>query len=399
MIGNTLQRQIFWELTRVFVLALVTLTSLFLLAGVVQEATQRGLTPSQILGALPLLIPNSLPYTVPATTLFAACVVYGRMAHDNEITALRSAGVHLGRLLLPGLVFGVITSFATFALYCNFIPRSQQMLTDRLLEDIDELLLTVLKRQGCLRSGREPFSMFVRDVRGQRLIGPVFKKRRDDGRTYSLVAHAKEATLWTDVPNGLVYVFMPSCSVVGDEGVDGSVRDQTFSMPLPLHLFRDGQIRPSKMGWGEIRQKWDEVLEDMPARQAHAAAAEQAMKATTAPPPAAVQHYRDMSFHESEGRRAVRGFATEFNLRPALSLSGVVFVLVAFPVGIWFHRADYLSAFVSCFLPVVFVYYPLLLTGTNLARNGSMPAVVAIWAADLVALALGGLMLRKLFRQ
>ena len=56
---------------RVFLLALATLTSLFLLAGLVAEATQRGLAPSQILTVIPLVIPNTLPYTVPSTTLFA----------------------------------------------------------------------------------------------------------------------------------------------------------------------------------------------------------------------------------------------------------------------------------------------------------------------------------------
>src|SRR4051812_21295720 len=98
---------IFWELLRVFGLALCGLTGLFLLGGVVQEASQRGLTPSQILTVVPLLIPTTLPYTVPATILFAVCVVFGRLANDNEVTALRAAGVHLGRLLAPAVILAL----------------------------------------------------------------------------------------------------------------------------------------------------------------------------------------------------------------------------------------------------------------------------------------------------
>jgi lipopolysaccharide export system permease protein len=70
---------------------------------------------------------------------------------------------------------------------------------------------------------------------------------------------------------------------------------------------------------------------------------------------------------------------------------------VAVPVGIQFHRADFLSAFVSCFLPVVLIYYPLLLAGTNLAREGRVPAHVSVWVADVVAAIVGALMLRRLF--
>src|SRR4051794_7044235 len=115
MFGTILQRMIFWELLRVFTLALVSLTGLFLLGGLVTEATQRGLSPLQVLMVIPLLIPNTLPYTIPATTLFATCVVYGRLSHDNEVTAVKAAGVHLGRLIAPSLLLGMLTAGGTLA--------------------------------------------------------------------------------------------------------------------------------------------------------------------------------------------------------------------------------------------------------------------------------------------
>src|SRR5437879_11888333 len=86
---------IFWELVRVFFLALVALTGMLVMGGVVAEATQHGLGPVQLLMAIPLLIPSTLPYTLPATTLFATCVVYGRLGHDNEILGIKASGMHL----------------------------------------------------------------------------------------------------------------------------------------------------------------------------------------------------------------------------------------------------------------------------------------------------------------
>ena len=52
-------------------------------------------------------------------------------------------------------------------------------------------------------------------------------------------------------------------------------------------------------------------------------------------------------------------------------------------VGIWFSRSDYLSAFVTCFLPIVLLYYPLVLCGENLARAGSVDAAAALWAPNV----------------
>src|SRR2546421_11571747 len=140
MFGTILHRMIFGELVRVFALALVTLTGLFLLAGLVAEATQRGLAPSQVLTVIPLLIPNTLPYTIPATVLFATCVVYGRLSHDNEVTAVKAAGGHLGPLGAPSVLLGLLTAGGTLALYYDFIPRTHQLLRTHGFGNIEDVL-------------------------------------------------------------------------------------------------------------------------------------------------------------------------------------------------------------------------------------------------------------------
>src|SRR5207244_11917551 len=95
---------ILWELVKVFLMSPVGITGILLMAGIIAEATQQGLGPAQIMAAIPLLVPSTLPYTIPATTLFASCVVYGRLAADNEILAIKSAGVNIVTAVKPGLV-------------------------------------------------------------------------------------------------------------------------------------------------------------------------------------------------------------------------------------------------------------------------------------------------------
>ena len=85
-------------------------------------------------------------------------------------------------------------------------------------------------------------------------------------------------------------------------------------------------------------------------------------------------------------------------MRPALALGCLCFILVGCPVGIWISRSDYLSAFITCFLPIVFIYYPLLLSGTNLARDGRFPPYVSVWAADILIGASGLCLFRRLLK-
>src|SRR3954454_10150054 len=125
---------ILWELCKVFVMALVAITGILLMAGLIAEATQQGLPPSQILTAIPLLIPSTLPYTIPATTLFATCVVYGRLSADNEILAIKAAGVNLIHVVKGGVVLGVVMSAATMYLYVDLIPYTHFLLRSMVLD-------------------------------------------------------------------------------------------------------------------------------------------------------------------------------------------------------------------------------------------------------------------------
>ena len=94
-------------------------------------------------------------------------------------------------------------------------------------------------------------------------------------------------------------------------------------------------------------------------------------------------------------QQQVLALDVELQMRPALCLGCLCFVLVGCPVGIWMSRSDYLSAFITCFLPIVVLYYPLLLCGTNMAKAGKVHPLVALWSAN----ALMGLIAVALFRK
>jgi lipopolysaccharide export LptBFGC system permease protein LptF len=211
MFGTLLNRLIFWELLKVFLMSLGTLTGLLVTAGLLQQAAQMGLTLLQVIKAIPLFIPNTLPYTIPATTLFASCVVYGRLSHDNEVVAIKGAGVHLGTILKPALLLGSITTIITAALSHTVIPVSQQLLFQQLTSDPEELLYNQLRRDRCIRHMKLPYVIYVKDVQGRRLIDVVLKERKkvknpQTGQEqfigYKMVARAREAKLRVDPTDG-----------------------------------------------------------------------------------------------------------------------------------------------------------------------------------------------------
>src|SRR5438270_8346426 len=138
MFGSLLHRMILWELVKVFVMALIGITGILLMAGIIAEASQQGLGPAQILAAIPLIIPSTLPYTIPATTLFASTVVYGRLAHDSEILAIKAAGINILKIVWPGVLLGLVMSATTMGLYYQLIPYTHHLLRARVMNDVEE---------------------------------------------------------------------------------------------------------------------------------------------------------------------------------------------------------------------------------------------------------------------
>ncbi len=411
MIGTTLNRMIFWELVRVFLLSLGTLTGLFLIVGLIQQASQLGLSLNQILNAIPLFVPSTLPLTIPATTLFASCVVYGRLSHDNEVVALKAAGVHLYRIVTPAVLLGVLTTAATAALYHTTIPATQQRLYEQILSDPEEVLYNQLRRDRCLRHPSLPYVLYVRDVQGKRLIDVVIKRRLKvkDQRTgaevsvgYDFVARMHEARLRVDLDEGKMAID-PDRFVIYERNTAGSTASTgPFLMDLPDSVSgKEARLRISALTWDELPGRVAAVAEERDdlVRKRDAQQEEVDRIADPTFRALAQNDIKQYEYQIALKARQVRNLQAEVYARPALAVSCLVFALIGCPVGIWANRADYLSTFVICFLPTLVVYYPLLLAGSDMGKNGRVPLALGCWLADIIMGGVGLVLTWRLLRR
>jgi lipopolysaccharide export system permease protein len=388
-LGTILHRAILWELMRVFALSMLGITGILVFGGVMAEASRQGLNPLQTLAAIPLLIPSTLPFTIPATTLFATCVVYGRLAHDNEITALKSAGVNILRIVGPGVFLGLVMGLVTLGLYYRIIPYSTYLLRARALNDVEEYLYTLLKRDHCIVEHRLKYAMWVHHVQGTHLQEALFKRRDDKGH-YDVNAWAQDAELHVDLKRHQIIVTMRHGYVLAEGGTKASFYKRDWEVPLPNDLIGDLKVRPQTLSWQQILQRRREIQAKEEEKTAEIAL--QAVHETLTDRPDLPKHMANLMAEKHKLELEMYGLNTELHLRPALCFGCLCFVLVGCPVGIWFGRSDYLSAFVTSFLPTVFTYYPIYLCGANLAKQGRVSAPLGVWAANafmmLVALAL-----------
>jgi len=344
-----------------------------------------------------LLIPSTMPYTLPTTTLFAVCIVFGRLAHDNEILALRAAGVHIRHALWPAFFLGAVVSIATFALYLYTIPYTHYILRSEVTNDVREFLYGMLKREKCIRHPRLTYEIHVQNVQGQKLLGAQFR-RRDGKGGYDEIAFAREAELLVDMAHKRIYVHMKFCHTVDSKGnLDTYFDQKVWEVEMPEDLGGAGKARPSDMTWPELFEYRDEMVEKRGEVEVDIAMHQSALNQKLGE-----AHFAEYIRKKGEERRTyngiIAGIDVEVHLRPAFAFGCLCFVLVGCPVGVWFSKSDFLSAFITCFLPIVIVYYPLMLCAINMAKSSKVFPPSGVWAADALMLIAAAIMYRRLVR-
>jgi lipopolysaccharide export system permease protein len=402
---SILHRMILWELLKIFFISLTAITGIVLMGGLVAEASQNGLGPLQILEIIPLFIPSLLPYILPTSTLFATCVVYGRLAADNEILAIKAAGVNVMKVVWPGLFLGLVMSCATMGLYYRIIPYTHYLMRTLFLNDVKEVLYGMLKKDKSINHPHLDFAMSVRDVQGRKLIDATFQHRAkgehgERGKPglpiHDIVIRAREAELDVDLPSQKLVVKMRDGEIWDQHAGFGVFQYHKEEVELPDIGPNSHAIKPRDMSWQQLRARRQEYLDKIEAFRQEEAEGRERLAQPDAPPDLA-KHVKDLADAQPVLRGCVQQIDAEFQMRPALSLGCLCFVLIGCPVGIWFSRSDYLSAFITCFLPIVFVYYPLMLCGTNFAKENTFSPAADVWAADaLVALVGAALYVRLL---
>ncbi|MDR4498800.1 MAG: LptF/LptG family permease [Candidatus Scalindua sp.] len=120
---KTLQKYLIKELFRTFLPAFVCFELLMLLGFSIQ-LLHKGLDAPSLVHIIPYLSVYALPHALPSSLLTATVMTYGRLSADNEITAIKIAGVHLYKIVVPIIVTGILFSLITLYLNAELLPKS-----------------------------------------------------------------------------------------------------------------------------------------------------------------------------------------------------------------------------------------------------------------------------------
>ncbi|MFN0118622.1 MAG: LptF/LptG family permease [Elusimicrobiota bacterium] len=321
----------------------------------------KGVNPL-IVGKLFLMfIPTILPLTFPMALLLACLVTFGRLSEENELNAVRAAGISLFKALWLPLFFALFLSFIMIPFNSYLAPRSNQ-----------------------------GFRLIYEKIISADPLINIEAKRFFNIKNIKLYAERVDKTI-----NKLEDVFVYQTSGAG------APAERIYARSGKIET--DGKTFRLELNNGQ----WQRYDADMPARLMHITFkkydlsiplnAEETSKNT-----------RFRSLLNKELRKLKKdlkskGLPTgpieaEQQLRLAIAFAPFCLVLIGVPIATVLKRGGKSFSF-GISVVIIFTYYLLLILGLTMAEKERLPAILSVWIANITCLIIGGFLSFRLFKK
>jgi len=356
-----LDRYLLRRFVTILLFAMIAFLTIFLIVDLVENIDKfidAGLTRSQVLTYYLLNIPFFLSIGLPMSMLIAAVFSMGILSRDNEITAMKSSGVSLYRIVAPLLIFATLVSVGSF-----FFDDQVTVHTNRQLENYKERYIQGRPPQQKLQRQ----DLFIQDTPRRNLIIDYFNGKNLVGRRATiqyLSAGRMERRIdgnrifWEDSLDSWMMV-----DYVIREFPDTSTREIVSASPgtlqvslsvSPDELMKEA-IDPAQMDYAELR--------DFIARL------------------------------ESLGI-SPRKWRVNLHYKVAFAFTNFVVVLFGLPLTVLQKRGG-LAAGAGISIFVIFAYYALIKVGQVMGFKGVLPPLLSVWIGNIVFIAGGVILLMR----
>jgi lipopolysaccharide export LptBFGC system permease protein LptF len=348
--GLTLQLYVLRQLAFSFAFSLGGI-SLLVFPSVIVQAVHRmqGVSPATIVRFLPLVLVDLVPYLLPMAFLLSVVATFGRMAAERETVAIKMAGFHPGKLLLPGLGMAALLSVGTYWVVAevspewkfarnDFVKRAKERAFQALGHGVTEIELEKFYLKADSQDPEDPGTFY----------GVILSLPQEDG----------ELTVFAD---RISLSFEASTMILAFEG---------------FQVFRENyELFNQSPEW---RLSLDELFP-------------QEGRNPNRPKYMSSSRIRSELAHGTGevDEKTRRKLLYELQPRPAASVTYVLFLLLGVPTGIFLRSGTQLAAF-SGAVGYAFLYYLLAIRlGKELADAGAVPPVLAAWSTNALFLLIG----------
>ena len=364
-----LDRYIAGELILPFLFGMGIFTSLIVAIGtgfdLVRKVTEAGLLLPLALKIMLLKLPGFIVLAFPMAILLATLMAYSRLASDSELVALRSIGVSVYRVALPGILLSLIVTGFTFIVSDLIAPAANYEASITLEKALDRIKPTfqqsniLYKEYDKVKRGDSKKTVLTRlfyaeEFNGKQMENLTILDRSQE--EVSQIINAQSAT-WNiknntwDFFNGTIYVIAP----------DGSYRN--------IVRFQHQQLALPKAPLDLANRERD--YNEMSLVQAR-------------------NYLQILQFSDDEQK--VRKLKVRIQEKMAFPFVCLVFGLVGAALGLRPQNTSRATSFGIC-VGIIFGYYLLTFITSAMGVGGILSPFTAAWLPNLLGVGAGGFLL------
>ncbi|MBU0462529.1 MAG: LPS export ABC transporter permease LptF [Proteobacteria bacterium] len=350
---NIINRYIFRELLSPFAISLFFLTFVFLMTRI-PEITNMVVNYNADISSIALMVVYTLPrfleFTIPMSVMISVLLTFMRMSGENEILALKNAGVSLYKLLPPVLAFCFLGIFLTMWVTVFGVSWGKLSLKQKTIE-LARSSIDVALQERQFNSKLEDVMIYVShvDMKTKALKDVFIEDRRTKGVVNISIAPLGRLIRLEDEQVYTIRLYNGAINQVdADEGSVSSIQFESYDINIDLNIMNKGE--------GKISKDLDEVSLVYLIGLIRSGIKDKARLINAL-----------MELHEK--------FSIPF---ACLSLG-----ILAFPLGVQAASLRRSSGFgfgISFFL----LYYFLLATGWSAGETGNYPPVIAMWLPNVI---------------
>jgi lipopolysaccharide export system permease protein len=379
----------------------------------------KGLSTWTILEIFGLNLAWMLALSVPMAVLVATLMAFGRLAADNEITAIKSSGTSLYTIVAPTLLASTVLA-AGLVLFNNFVLPEFNHRARTLMSDIGKKRPTLTFKAGIFMNEFPGYTVLIKklDERHSRLEGITIYDARSgpspatitakrgslefspDGNTlrmdlydgeihevdandptkYRRVSFEKHTLYIKDVGSKLV---RSSSEYRGDREMSTAMmRQQIAEIKNQIEEHRQ---RMNRLGSTAIEQ----IEGDHKAAGTHQALkASQTVLRQLEAEARAIEHLK----------KKINSYRVEIHKKFSIPAACIVFVLIGAPLGVMAKRGG-IAIGVGLSLGFFLLYWAFLIGGEELADRNIAPPFLAMWSPNIFIGMAGFFLMRHMIKE
>lgn len=308
------------------------------------------------------IFPYLLSSCIPIAFLTSIILVFGRLSHDNEITAMRASGISIYQIAAPVILSGLLLSLLLIPLN-NEVLAKTHFLFRKTIYSLGLQNPTAYLESGSFVDIFPGYNIFIKKKDETHLYGVVIYQNMENNKTRTITAKSGE-----------IYLDQETLEL------KMSLNDGNISEPKDI----ENEFLSIKFGHYELAIDASNIIKD---------------------PSTISKKHKNMTIHELRQKITefkakklnIAPFLTEIHKKLSISFSCLVFALIGIPLGIQAHRTEKtIGAGIS--LLVALAYYLMIIFGKAVDDQPQLYPHLLMWLPTLFIGTAGIILLRRIAR-